>query len=61
VDDEFHAIFECEAFEALREASLVRDVIAGADGSVRALMFSHSLDCVMKFISDAMDLIDSQA
>ena len=61
VDDEFHAIFECEAFEALRVATRVKDMIASAGGCVRAFMFSHCWDCVMKFISGVMDLIDSQA
>ena len=61
VDDEYHAIFECEAFEALRDSASVRDSITGAHGDVRAFIFSGNLSCVMKYISAIMDMVDGEA
>lgn len=61
VDDEYHAIFDCEAFDALRDSTMVRDVIAGAHGSVRAFMCSDEVSCVMKYISAIMDMVDVEA
>ena len=58
MDDEYHAIFECEAFEALRDSTGARDVISAAAGSVRAFMFSDHRGIVMKYISGLMDLVD---
>ena len=58
VDDEYHAIFECEAFDALRDSLMVRDIITAAAGDVRTFMFSGNVGCVMKYISAVMDMID---
>jgi hypothetical protein len=59
VDDEYHAIFECEAFEHLRDSCEVRTMIAGAARDVRTFMLSGSSGNVMKYISSLMDTVDA--
>ena len=58
VDDEFHAIFECEAFAAARDASSVSGLITCAAGDVRTFMCSDAVGSVMKYISAIMDMLD---
>jgi hypothetical protein len=60
VDDEHHALFECEAFDVLRNDPVVSEVVSAAHGNVRTLMDSGSVSVVMNFISSMMDVIDGE-
>jgi hypothetical protein len=72
VDDEYHMIFECQKFEALRHEVVaftpgtghftpgVGTLLRQADGCVRRFMDGDPF-VVMRFISKCMDVLDSEA
>ena len=56
VDDEYHMIFECEAFSDSR--SEVSECIQTSDGSIRNLFMQGDFVKVYKFVSSCMKAID---
>ncbi len=59
VDDEFHMIFECQAFSHLRDDT-VQTLHALADGSVRNFAANKDVCTVYNVISDCMKIVDDE-
>lgn len=57
VDDEYHMLFECEAFRHLRSAE-IQALLDQSNGSIRTFVETGDISVVHNFISDCMKLVD---